>query len=113
MYYKKIIGTNLYLSPIDINNELDIMTKWVNEDHDIAYFNGFYGNLLGKDKVLEMMNKWNEGPFTFSIVSLKDNSFMGHVSLFGMDSHNQFATMGIYIGEEYRGNRYGKEAISY
>lgn len=111
MYYKKIVGEHLYLSPMDIQNETDIMTKWVNEDQDIAYFNGFYGSLLGKEKTQEMMQKWNEGPFSFSIVSLEDDSFMGHISLFGMDSHEQYATMGIYLGKDYRGHGYGKEAM--
>lgn len=111
MYYKKLIGEKIYLSPMDIENESKIMTKWVNEDQEVAYFNGFYGSLLGEEKVKEMLNKWNEGPFSFSIVSLDKNEFVGHISLFGMDSHEQYATMGIYIGKEYRQKGYGKEAI--
>ena len=111
MYYKKIIGDHLYLSPMDIDHEADIMTKWLNEDQDIAFNNGFYGSLLGKEKIVEMMNKWNEGPFSFSIVSFDKNEFMGHISLFGMDAHEQYATMGIYLGKEYRRHGYGKEAI--
>ncbi len=111
MYYKKLVGERLYLSPIDIENEVKTMTKWMNEDEDIAHFNGFYGSLLGEEKVREMMSKWNEGPFIFSIVSQEKNEFMGHVSLFGMDSHEQFVTMGIYLGKEFRHCGYGQEAI--
>ena len=37
MYYKKIIGDHLYLSPMDIDHEADIMTKWLNEDQDIEF----------------------------------------------------------------------------
>ena len=36
---------------------------------------------------------------------------MGHVSMFNMGHHELYTTMGIYIGQEYRGNGYGKEAI--
>lgn len=111
MYYKKLVGNNVYLSPIDIENETPIMTKWLNEDQDIAYFNGFYGSLLGEEKISEKMNKWNEGPFMFSIVSLKDDSFMGHISLFNIDTHALHATMGIYLGSEYRKKGLGKEAM--
>lgn len=111
MYYKKLVGEKVYLSPMDIPNEIKIMTKWVNEDCDIAYYNGFYGSLLGEEKVGEMLNKWNEGPFSFSIVSLDNDEFLGHISLFGMDSHEQYATMGIYVGKEFRRCGYGKEAI--
>lgn len=112
MYYKKLVGENLYLSPMDISNEVDIMTKWMNEDQDIAYYNGFYGSLLGKEKVADKMNQWNEGPYSFSIVSLEHNKFMGHISLFGMDGHELYATMGIYLGKEFRGKGYGKEAMN-
>lgn len=111
MYYKKLVGKNLYLSPMDLENETNILTKWFNEDQDIAYFNGFYGSLLGVDKTKELLEKFNEGPYSFSIVSCKDHSFMGHVSLFNLDSHGLFATMGIYIGSEYRHQGYGQEAM--
>lgn len=111
MYYKKIVGEHLYLSPMDIDHEVETMTKWLNEDEEIAYFNGFYGSLLGKEKIADMMMKWNEGPYTFSIVSCDEDEFMGHVSLFNLDAHEQYATMGIYIGKEYRHNGYGQEAI--
>lgn len=111
MYYKKLVGEHLYLSPIDLENEVKLMTKWLNEDEDIAYNNGFYGSLLGEEKIQNMMSKWNEGPFIFSIVNLKDDSFMGHVSLFDFGPHEQFATMGIYLGKEYRHQGLGQEAI--
>lgn len=111
MYYKKIVGEQLYLSPADLESEVDIMTKWVNEDEQIATFNGFYDSLLGKEKVKEKMNKWNEGPFLFSIVNKDTDEFMGHISLFNMGPHELYATMGIYIGKQYRGQGYGKEAI--
>lgn len=111
MYYKKLVGEKVYLSPMDINNEVDILTKWFNEDEDIAYYNGFFGSLIGKDKMIDLLNKWNDGPFAFSIVSKEDDEFVGHVSFFNIDSHNIKATMGIYIGEKYRKHGFGKEAI--
>ena len=111
MYYKKIVGERLYLSPVDIDNEVKTMTRWMNEDQDIAYFNGFYGSLLGEDKVRERLMKWNEGPFMFSIINLETDEFMGHISMFNMGPHELSSTMGIYIGEAYRNKGYGKEAI--
>lgn len=111
MYYKKIVGKSVYLSPIDIDHEVDLMTLWMNEDKDIAYYNGFYGSLLGKEKVRALLEKWNEGPFMFSIINKENNAFMGHISMFNMGHHELYTTMGIYIGQEYRGNGYGKEAI--
>lgn len=112
MYYKKLVGEHVYLSPIDIDNETKILTKWMNEDKEIAIYNGFYGSLLGEEKVREMLMKWNEGPFLFSIVNKETNEFMGQVSYFGMDSHEQYITVGIFLGEKYRNQGYGKEAMN-
>lgn len=111
MYYKKIVGEHLYLSPIDLEHEVKIMTQWLNEDEDIAHYNGFYHSLLGEEKVREMMQKWNEGPYTFAMVSKVDDTFMGHITLFNLDSKMTYGTMGIYLGKEFRGQGFSKEAI--
>ncbi len=112
MYYKKLVGEHVYLSPVDIDNETKILTNWMNEDEELAIYNGFYGSLLGEEKVREMLLKWNEGPFLFSIVNKETNEFMGQVSYFGMDSHEQYITVGIFLGKEYRNKGYGKEAMN-
>ena len=41
MYYKRLIGTNIYLSPSDKENEKNILIKWFNEDTDIINNNNF------------------------------------------------------------------------
>ncbi len=112
MYYQKIVGKCLYLSPMNIENEKGILTKWWNEDQDIAYNNGFYAQLLDEEKVMEILQKWHEGPFVFAIVNKESNEFMGHVSLFNFGHHDQYATMGIYIGPDYRHCGYGREAMT-
>ena len=109
MYYRRLKGENLYLSPADIANEYHTMTKWLNEDRDLIYQNDFYRRLLGEDKTKEMLEKWNAGPYMFSIVRDEDDVFMGHVSLFNIAQHS--VTLGIYLGPEYRAKGYGKEAM--
>ena len=111
MYYKKLVGKQVYLSPMDLKNEVETMTKWMNEDEDIAHFNGFYDSLMGEEKVEALLTKWNEGPYLFSIVHKETDTFMGHVSLFNADSHQQYITLGIYLAKEYRHQGYGKEAM--
>lgn len=108
MYYKKLVGKDIYLSPCDVENELPILTKWFNEDRDIISNNGFSSKLLGVDKTKEMLEQWNAGPYCFSIVNL-DNEFAGQLSLFDLN-HNR-ATMGIFVGEQFRGKGYGSQAI--
>lgn len=112
MYYQKLKGTRLYLSPMDIAQEMTLLTQWLNEDETIAYNNSFYHRLLGMEKVEELLTKWNEGPFSFSVVQRENDVFMGHISLFDIAAHEQFATMGIYLGKQYRGKGYGQEAIA-
>lgn len=111
MYYKKIKGNLVYLSPMDLKNEAKIITQWINEDEDIAYFSGFFNSLLGEEKTEKMIEKWNEDPFSFSIVDMKDHEYVGNISLFGFDSQKMVATLGIFIGKPYRGRGIGQEAI--
>ena len=111
MYYRKIEGDKIYLSPMDKNNEIPLLTKWFNEDESIAYNNGFISSISNEENISEMVDKWNESGMIFSIINKKTNEFMGHVSFFGADNNKTFITMGIYIAEEYRGNGYGLEAI--
>ena len=109
MYYRRLLGKKLYLSPADITNEYQTMTRWLNEDSDLIYQNDFYKRLLGEDKTRELLEKWNSGPYMFSIVREEDDVFMGHVSLFNISQHS--VTLGIYLGPEYRAKGYGTEAI--
>lgn len=112
MYYQKIVGEHLYLSPMNIETEKKILTKWWNEDQEIAFNNGFYAQLLNEDKVEETLRKWNEGPFVFSVVEKGSDAFMGHISLFNIGHQDQYATMGIYIGAPYRHKGYGRAAMT-
>ena len=109
MYYRRIAGDNLFLSPIDIENEYRLLTQWFNEDDSIKNGNGFFTRVLDETKTKELMQTWNEGPCMFSIVT-NDNEFVGHVNLFNFSKHD-YATLGIYIGPYYRNLGYGKQAI--
>ncbi len=111
MYYRKITGAHIYLSPMDISHEIAIITEWFNEDETLASGNGFYHRLLSMEKVSDLLTKWAEGPFAFSIVHKESNAFMGHVTLFDLAAHEQSATLGVYLGKQYRNMGYGKEAM--
>lgn len=111
MYYKKLVGTHVYLSPADSAKETPILTRWWNEDQEIAANNGFYDRLLDEAKVAEMLQKWQESSLIFAIVEKASDTFMGHISLFDIGRHEQYATIGIYIGEDYRHQGYGQEAM--
>jgi len=111
MYYKKLVGEDIYLSPVDVNNEYQIITKWFNEDEGIAYNNGFYGSVFTEENAKELLEKWQVGAYDFSIIEKDTDEFIGHVNLFGMDRNLISGTMGIYLCEKARGKGYGKQAI--
>ena len=112
MHYKKLVGERIYLSPIDVENEVAILTKWVNEDHDIAVNNGFYNSTIDLNKMQEKLDNWNSSPSCLAIVRSLDDAFMGQVSLFDYRGNNTCATLGIFIGPEYRNQGYGQEAMN-
>ena len=67
MYYKKLVGKQVYLSPMDLKNEVETMTKWMNEDEDIAHFNGFYDSLMGEEKVEALLTNGMKGHICFQL----------------------------------------------
>ena len=111
MHYPKIKGGEIYLSPIDIQKKKAILTEWVNSDKSIAYNNGFYGQMIDEAKMQEKLEKWRDSSVCMAIIREEDEAFMGQVSLFNFGPANSFCTLGIFIGKEYRGRGYGKEAM--
>ncbi|MDD2591711.1 MAG: GNAT family protein [Erysipelotrichaceae bacterium] len=111
MYYKKLIGDKVYLSPMAIENEVKIITKWFNEDEEIAANNGFIQSVISEDTTKTMLQSWSEGDCSLSIIKIENDEFIGHISLFNPKKYELGATMGIYINKENRFKGYGSEAI--
>lgn len=111
MYYKKLISNDIFLSPMDIKNDYLTMTKWMNEDYDIAANNGFLASSLNEEKVMKKLEMWDESDSAFSIILKSTNELIGNISYFNHSKPVLGATMGIYIASKYRGKGYGKQAI--
>ena len=110
-YYKKIVGENLYLSPLDAENE-ELHAKWAEWMNDEAVGGNYGGhqNLVTASSA----RKTVEGlrGYHFSIVLLAGDVLIGHVSIHDIDSLNRNAFLGIFIGDEENRNKgYGAEAI--
>ena len=109
-YFKKIIGENIYLSPMNVE-DVEIYVKWMN---DMKVTDGIGSSqrittIEGEKEWLEAMNKANK--YQFAIVSNEDK-LLGNCSLFDIDFINGSATVGIFIGEEEnRGKGLGSEAL--
>ena len=109
-YFKKIIGSKVYLSPIN-PDDYEIYTKWLN-DYSVS------GNLTTFTSMISLSNERaflerlsSEGQ-NYAIVLSENNTLIGSTSLMQIDYVHRTATLGIYIGEaENRGKGYGADAI--
>ena len=111
MYFKKIKGERVYLSPMCIDDALKY-TKWMN-DFEVTDKINSSCNVIS----LESEKAWLEknsgiGNYQFSIVKQENDELIGNCSLHDLNFINQIATVGIFIGDkENWGKGYGSEAL--
>ena len=108
-YFKKIIGENLYLSPIN-KDDCEIYTKWLND----VKVSGNLGNykqmisLMSEQKILEELAVGQ----TYAIVLNDNDKLIGNIGFNEIDNITRKASVGLFIGEkENRGKGYGAEAL--
>lgn len=109
-YFKKIVGEKIYLSPRN-NEDVEIFTKWLN-DFEITDCIGTSGNVVNLENERKYLQE-NNAPYSFSIVTLKEDKMIGTISLENVDSVHRCATLGIFIGDkDYHEKGIGTEAIN-
>jgi len=110
-YFKKLVGTRLYLSPINAEDS-KIYTKWLNDFGVSGHIGNFRQNmgLNNEQKMLEQMASAGQN---FAIVLINDDILIGNIGLLNIDNINRTAAIGLFfIGEsENRGKGYGSEAL--
>ena len=110
MYFKKIEGEKIYLSPIDVN-DYELYAKWMN-DYKTSRYIKQYTNVINAASEKEFLEKLAVTPYNFAIVLKNNDKLIGNVSLVNIDNINQTAELGIFIGDdENRHHGYGTEAI--
>lgn len=113
-YFKKLVGSRIYLSPRVITDEsVTKYTEWMNDFNVTDYIGASDGiiTFTSEKDYLENVAKESDNR-RYDIVDLKTNKLIGTVSLERFKWTSRNATLGIFIGEEeYRGNGYGAEAI--
>lgn len=112
MYFKKLQGENIFLSPIS-TDEAEKYTEWMN-DLDLTEMIGGSNNVIS----LEKQKKWIESQslnneYCFSIIKKDTDELIGSCTLFKVNLINKVADLGIYIGEKKERHKgYGTEAIN-
>lgn len=113
MYYKKLVGDDLYLSPIDVN-DAPIFAKWFN-DCDIAqmYSKGGMPEYFTEQKAREKLEQYiKNNEYRFEVVRLSDDKPIGLFSINEVNMQNRTCRIGGFIGDEQnRGKGYGTQAL--
>lgn len=110
-YFKKIEGERIYLSPINLE-DAEVYTKWMN-DPSITNNTHASARLMN----VEAEKEWIQSSlcnqdYQFAIVLKENDTLLGNCGIMNLNSIDQVATVGIFIGEEeYRSNGYGAEAL--
>ena len=109
-YFKKLVGENIYLSPMN-PEDAEIYTKWLN---DLNTTDG----LGGSSRMISLQGEkdWlsqNAEQYQFAIVSLDSDQLLGNCGIQSIDHIHRTAEVGIFIGEEeHRNKGYGSEVLN-
>ena len=112
MYFKKLVGNNIYLSPISVE-DVQNYTNWLNDFETTDYI-GQSTKIYSLEKERKFLEKFTEGnnDVNLGIVTLKEDKLIGNCGLKNIDYINRAATLGIFIGDKKeRSKGYGKETI--
>lgn len=114
LYFKKLIGDRIYLSPKGVSEEeIEKFTMWLN-DFQVTDYTGKSASLItlqSEKEWLESASK-NTDDRIFNINDLKNDKLVGTIGLEHFNWIDRSAILGIFIGDEdYRNNGYGTEAI--
>ena len=109
-YFKKLIGDDIYLSPMNLE-DFEIYTKWLN---DFKVTEG-----LGVNVLVNLIHKkdWTEKALKemkmcFSVIKLEEDKLIGHCGLNEIDMIKRTAEVVLYIGEEENRNKgYGTQTL--
>lgn len=111
MYFKKLIGSKVYLSPID-KNDYSKYTEWVN-DMEVGLGMIFASKLIDEETEKSVLERLSKSEFNFAIIDAEKNQAIGNIGFPIIDYINHSGEVGIFIGNKnYWGNGYGTEALS-
>ena len=111
MYFKKIAGRRVYLSPM-CTGDLEQYTKWLN-DSAVSDGLGNSAKVISIEREKEALDEMVKSGFNFAIVRTEDDKLIGNLGLFDINHIHRNAQCGIFIGDEENRNKgYGQEALT-
>ena len=110
-YAKKIIGDNVYLSPISLD-DVEEYTHMVNNNIvSVGLGSAVYASIYCVDRELEILKNLKTS-HNFAVRLIENDELLGNIGFNDIDSVNKSGTLGIMLGnEKYYGKGYGKEAL--
>lgn len=109
-YFKKLVGSKLYLSPVN-PEDVETYTRWIN-DISVSIRLGASREVFGLPREQSLLDDMAKEGQHFAIVRLDGDQLLGNCSLFAIDPIRRVAEVGIFLGdEEQRGQGYGTEAL--
>ncbi len=109
MHIKKLIGTQCYLSPIDMN-DAEQYTVWVN-DQETADFLSFACSNISFESEQSLLAELAKG-HNYGIIDRKTDKLIGSIGLLNTNHINRSSEIGIFIGDkDYWSRGYGTEAM--
>jgi RimJ/RimL family protein N-acetyltransferase len=110
VYFKKLIGKQCYLSPID-PADAEKFTGWLN-DLEITVNLQVYSAVIGAENERSLLQALAK-QHNYSIVDIKTDELIGNCGFLDIDPINQTAEAGIFIGSKNHWSKgYGTEALS-
>lgn len=114
MRHIRLEGENLFFSPTNCN-DYQVITKWMNDETLIRGLGISPLTIITEEserKYLDYCTTDNNKNLTFFVVRKSDEKFLGIYDLHNINTINQTAEVGGFIGEkEERGKGYGSEAL--
>ena len=110
MYFKKLVGERIYLSPRN-SEDAEKYTEWMN-DFEVTDYTGRSHQIVTLEAEKNYLESHINSEATFAIVESENDKLLGTIGLHNIDHFKRTATLGIFIGDkDYRSKGYGTEAI--
>lgn len=112
-YIKKLVGDNVYLSPI-LLEDTEIYTHMSNNlEMMLGLGSVVYTNIIDNEKEEELLKELISRKYQFAVRLIKNDELLGNIGFRFVNETHKNAELGIMLAnEKHQGKGYGAEAIN-